>query len=211
MYDKQPYIPVSSSSDRCRVGWEAIGMSLREVPGEARRVVCVECYPGVFVREVRDRLKALPEPSLVISTEDLLLPPGELDRRFDPILTHDPVFGMMTGIEIDEYLDKEKLRQAQQEVAKTNAGTALVVGPGATLVARHYDIWSTQTWPGGKSSSVSGAVRSGTSAQTTWMSGRRRDTSVPSFSTGVPRTGSRSACWPVSITCSTPIPPRLQR
>ena len=140
MYDKQPYIPVSSSGDRCRVGWEAIGMSLREVPGEASRVVCVECYPGVFVREVRDRLKALLEPSLVISTEDLLLPPGELDRRFDPILTHDPVFGMMTGIEIDEYFDKEKLRQAQQEVAKTNAGTALVVGPGATLVARHYDL-----------------------------------------------------------------------
>jgi mannose-6-phosphate isomerase class I len=140
MYDKQPYIPISSSSDRCRVGWEAIGMSLREVPGEASRVVCVECYPGVFVREVRDRLKALLEPSLVISTEDLLLPPGELDRRFDPILTDDPVFGMMTGIEIEEYFDKEKLRQVQQEAAKTNTGTALVVGPGATLVARHYDL-----------------------------------------------------------------------
>jgi mannose-6-phosphate isomerase class I len=140
MYDKQPYISVSSSDAQCRFGWEAIGRSLREVPDDARRVVCVECYPGVFVREVRVRLEAFLEPSLVISTEDLLLPPGELDRRFDPILTDDPVFGRMTGIEIEEYFDKEKLRLAQQELAKTNTGTTLVIGPGATLVAQRYDL-----------------------------------------------------------------------
>ena len=75
MYDKQPYISVASSSARCRVGWEAIGLSLREIPDDARRVVCVECYPGVTVREVRDRLMGFLESSLVISTEDLLLPP----------------------------------------------------------------------------------------------------------------------------------------
>ncbi len=140
MYDKQPYIPVTPSSALCRVGWEAIGRSLRDVAQDAHRVICVECYPGVFVREVCDRLKTFLEPSLVISTEDLLLPPGELDRRFGPILTDDPVFGMLTGIELDEYFDKEKLRHTRQEVEKANTGTVLVIGPGATLVAQRYDL-----------------------------------------------------------------------
>ena len=140
MYDKHPYISVSPSSAECQVGWEAIGRVLGDEAGGERRVVCVECYPGVFVDDLRSRLAAILEPSLLISTDDLLLPSADLNRRFDPILTDDPVFGVMTGIELEDYFDREKLRIAQQEVANLKAGTVLVIGPGAALAAPQHDL-----------------------------------------------------------------------
>lgn len=140
MYDKQPYIAVSSNIGDCRIGWEAIGATLRESIAGGRHIVCVECYPGVFVNEVRDRLVASLKPSRVITTEDLFLTSTELDRRVAPMLTDDPVFGVMNGIEIQDYLDAKKLRLAQKEIEETTSGVVLIVGTGAVKVAPHYDL-----------------------------------------------------------------------
>ena len=140
MYDKQPYIAVSSNSSDCRIGWEAIGNSLRESIAGGRRIVCIECYPGVFVKEVRDRLASSLHPAKVIATEDLFLPAAELDRRVAPMLTDDPVFGVMNGIEIDDYFDVNKLRIAQQEIEKVTTGIVLIVSTGAVNVAPNFDL-----------------------------------------------------------------------
>jgi mannose-6-phosphate isomerase class I len=134
MYDKFPYIPVSET-EACSCGWEAIGHSLREFLGEARRVLCVECYPGVFVEEVSRRLTATLQPSLVISTEDILLSPDELDRRVASVLTDDPVFGLMNEMEVEDFFDLQKLRHAKAKQERSQGGTVLIIGVGATLVA----------------------------------------------------------------------------
>ena len=94
MYDRFPYIPVSSASE-CVCGWEPITDELRRHSGSDRRVLCVECYPGVFVNEAQDWLTRLLKPSLVIPTDDLLIPPADLNRRAASTLTEDPVFGVM--------------------------------------------------------------------------------------------------------------------
>src|SRR5580698_3120060 len=140
MYDSNPYIPVSSDGSECRSGWEAIADSLRNSPGGEQRILCVECYPGVFVNEVRDRLAALLKPCRVISTEDLLLTPEDLDRRVAPMLTDDPVFGVMNCIEIEDYFDAEKLRRARAEIAEVTEGLVLVVGTGAVKLAPQHDL-----------------------------------------------------------------------
>ena len=140
MYDRQPYIPVSSHSDQCRKGWEAIGHLLREFLTRDRRVVCVECYPGVFVDDVLDRMTGIFKPSLVISTENLFLSPKELDRRIAPMLTDDPVFGVMNGMQIEDYFDPEQLRLARQRVERSTAGNILVVGTGAARVVPQRDV-----------------------------------------------------------------------
>jgi len=87
MYDRHPYVSVSKDGEGCHIGWKAIGRPLRDFLGEEGRIVCVECYPGVFVGEVRDRLTELLKPSRVISTEDLFLTSEELARRVAPMLT----------------------------------------------------------------------------------------------------------------------------
>lgn len=134
MYDKNPYIHVSHR-DACLCGWEAIANALCERLGSNRRVLCVECYPGVFVKDVMHWLTALLKPSLAISTEDLLLPSAELNRRLAPILTDDPVFGVMNGIEIEDFFDPEKVRDARLKMDRAQAKRVLVVGTGAALIA----------------------------------------------------------------------------
>jgi mannose-6-phosphate isomerase class I len=140
MYDREPYIPVSSDRDQCRKGWEAIGHLLREFLTGDRRVACVECYPGVFVDDVRDRMTAIFTPSLIISTENLFLSPTELDRRMASMLTDDPVFGVMSGMQIEDYFDPEQLRLARRQVDRTTEGKILVVGTGAACVAPQRDV-----------------------------------------------------------------------
>src|ERR1700739_4476054 len=140
MYDSQPYIPVSANGEEGRKGWEAIAVAFRERLGAERRIVCVECYPGVFVNEVRDRLTALLQPRHVIATEELLLTPDELNERVGPLLTDDPVFGVMNCMEIEDYFDAAKLRRAQREIEETRDGLLLIVGTGAVKVAPRHDL-----------------------------------------------------------------------
>ena len=134
MYDKYPYLRVSAAN-ACLCGWEAIAKVLCECLRSQRRVLCVECYPGVFVNDVRHWLTALLKPSLVISTEDLLLPSDELNRRVAPILTDDPVFGIMSEIEVEDFFDPEKLRFARLKLEQAREETALVIGTGAIHIA----------------------------------------------------------------------------
>lgn len=134
MYDKHPYVRVSHS-DACLCGWDAIGGALCEWLGSQRRALCVECYPGVFVRDVCRQLTSLLKPSFVVSTEDLLLPPSELERRFAPILTDDPVFGIMNGIEIEDFFDPERSRYARLKLEEMQQGRVLIIGTGAVLIA----------------------------------------------------------------------------
>jgi mannose-6-phosphate isomerase class I len=143
MYDKQPFIPVSSFLGEPSSGWPAIARALRDALAGGRRIVCVECYPGVLVDDVRRQLAALLDPAVVISTEDLLLPPQELDRNFASLLTDDPVFGVMNRVEIEDFFDQEKLRRARQQIVQWKSeapasGIALVIGTGAVLVAPEH-------------------------------------------------------------------------
>jgi mannose-6-phosphate isomerase class I len=140
MYDSCPYISVSANAGDCRNGWEEICHSLRESLGSKKRIVCIECYPGVFVNEIRDRLAVSLKPSRMISTDNLLLDSAELNNRVAPMLTDDPVFGVMNGIEIEDYFDAEKLRRARQETAEEIEGLTLIIGTGAVEVAPHYDL-----------------------------------------------------------------------
>lgn len=138
MYDSRPYVPVSSHHGDCRVGWESIGHALRESLN-SKLIVCIECYPGVFVHEVCERLAVLLNPSLLISTEDLLLKPASLNDRVALMLTDDPVFGVMNCIEIEEFFDTEELRRARHIVETVPEGVVLIVGTGAVKVAPRYD------------------------------------------------------------------------
>ncbi|MGH9616748.1 MAG: class I mannose-6-phosphate isomerase [Acidobacteriaceae bacterium] len=140
MYDKTPFISVSTSDRDCQCGWEAIRRTLLAVAACAARVVCVECYPGVRIGEVRKHIEAILQPSSIISTEDLLLPAEELNQRMAPLLTDDPVFGVMNTIEIEDYFDSQKLETARRDVEGVRKGITLAIGVGATLVARQYDL-----------------------------------------------------------------------
>jgi mannose-6-phosphate isomerase class I len=140
MYDKQPFIPVSSDGSECRIGWEAIGNTVRAALTRPQATVCVECYPGVFVDDVQKRLTEILHPARTITTEELLLPAAVIDERLEPMLTDDPVFGVMNGFEIEDFFDPERLAQTQRKAGEAANGITLVIGTGAALVAPQHDL-----------------------------------------------------------------------
>jgi len=140
MYDKYPYASVSTNREECHVGWRAIGDVLLKSIDAGQRIMCVECYPGVFESDVRDHLAASLTPQLVIATESLLLAPHQLAAQIDPLLTDDPVFGMMSTMEIADFFDKRKVREAWQEIEHARAGLILIIGVGAAEIAPQHDL-----------------------------------------------------------------------
>src|ERR1035441_6501039 len=82
-YDKFPVVPVSASPSGCQVGWSAIIVAINErlrgVSPNARTVLGVEYYPGVFDGPVEHALAAGLCPSLAVRTSDLFKNPYEVD------------------------------------------------------------------------------------------------------------------------------------
>lgn len=140
MYDKHPYVPVSSNETDCQVGWNAIRESLRKLARGERRIVCVECYPGVSVQEIKQELQTAFDPQVVIDTESLLLPSKEINDRVSALLTDDPVFGVFNSLEVRDFFDSAKVSEAQQKLESLSGGTALVIGTGAIEVADGSDL-----------------------------------------------------------------------
>jgi mannose-6-phosphate isomerase class I len=131
-YDALPAVRVTDSRADVAEGWREVAAALA---GRARRVLAVECYPGVHVVEIE---AALPTAA-VVRTERALWPPDELDRRLEPYLGDDPVFGFLCPWDLDDFFVPELLELLREEVARARGGL-VVLGPGASLVARHADL-----------------------------------------------------------------------
>jgi mannose-6-phosphate isomerase class I len=142
-YDKFPVVPVSASASDCQVGWSAIVDAMQErlrgVSRNAHRVLCVDCYPGVFDDQVEQALAAALCPGLTVRTSNLFKIPSGVDALVAYYLGDDPVFGRMNDIVIDDFFDPQKLAAARESIAK-HEGLVLVVGTGATLVAADRDV-----------------------------------------------------------------------
>jgi mannose-6-phosphate isomerase class I len=133
MYDKYPRVNAGVSADFL-AGWTDIRAALCEKRG----LVCIECYPGVFLAELEaGLLKAFPDAAL-IRASDAFLSEEEIERKFARLLTEDPVFGVMQNVELCDFFDEEKLARAQAAVAQ--ARSCLVIGTGASLVCPKPDL-----------------------------------------------------------------------
>ncbi|MFN2463147.1 MAG: class I mannose-6-phosphate isomerase [Candidatus Dormibacteria bacterium] len=115
----------------CAVGWEAVAS--RIVAGSPRLVV-VEVFPGVSDEDTRELVRRL-GAGAVFETSDALLPPEQVDALVLPELTDDRVFGKLSRLQMRDFFDPGKLARLAQQVA-SEAGRVVVVGPGASLVAR---------------------------------------------------------------------------
>jgi mannose-6-phosphate isomerase class I len=133
-YDKHPCILVSTSSEECWVGWPGIIERLRAPLAGNGCVLCVECYPGAFERDIRNALEEGLHPAEVIYTPDLLKPAGCVDQMLQGVLGDDPVFGRMNDIPLKAFFDDASLHSATGKAARWENGLLLVVGVGAALV-----------------------------------------------------------------------------
>lgn len=127
MYDKYPYVE-AGSADLCISGWSAI---LAELQAQMHRVLCVECYPGVFVSEIEDAISKYLPGWTVLQSEGALLPEAVIQDRFEGQLTDDPVFGKLSQEQLAEFFDLEAIVRMRKQMDA--AHNVVVVGTGATL------------------------------------------------------------------------------
>jgi mannose-6-phosphate isomerase class I len=138
-YDKFPIVKIRPTAKDCQVGWSPILERLRRAIGSGRRVVCVECYPGIREEAEQAVIQGL-SCSSVIATRSLLKSAREIDAMLAPYLGDDPVFGRMNAITLEDFFDLTKLAAARECVQRHDGGMLLVIGTGAALVAPQADV-----------------------------------------------------------------------
>jgi len=140
-YDALPTVRVSDDRTLVAEGWgETAAVLASRACDQPRCVIAVECYPGVFVDEIEACLSDALAFAAVVRTEGALQPPEELERRLEPYLGDDPVFGFLCPWSLDEFFASGLVELLREEVARVPRGLVLVVGPGAALIAQHADM-----------------------------------------------------------------------
>jgi len=138
-YDKYPVVRVSDSDEDCDLGWPAIVGRLKVKIRPGRFVICVECYPGCFEKQIEQKLVEGLKPERVIRAGDCYRSEPEIVAlcRYD--LGDDPVFAFMNSFRLDEFLDEAKLQASRAEM-REKKGLVLVIGTGAALLAERWDV-----------------------------------------------------------------------
>ena len=138
-YDKYPVVRVSDSRDGCEMGWDAIGRRLKASVRPGLFVICVECYPGCFEKDIEKQLVSALKPQLVLRAEECYLPESAIQSLCARDLGDDPVFAFMGKYELSEFLDERELVKQRSRLRQAS-GLVVVIGTGATLLAQQWDL-----------------------------------------------------------------------
>lgn len=137
-YDRHPVVEVSGFDKAVWRGWEAIGQQLqgalpREDSGPI--VVAVECYSGILDAEVVSALKKAFQADLWLETErEAFRSAEEIETLLAPELGgDDPIFGRMTRLTLEDFLDPAKVDDIQERIKCVDTGLVVVYGPAALL------------------------------------------------------------------------------
>jgi mannose-6-phosphate isomerase class I len=134
IYDKCPFVS-SGPAEECSTGWQAIADRLSPIL-EKRRSLCVECYPGVHVRQLCNGLHTYLPTARMFLLEECLKTPKELRSMLNPSLGTDRVFGRMSGLRLEDYFDQNDLETMRAAVKRAaEEGPVLVIGTGASLIS----------------------------------------------------------------------------
>ncbi len=142
-YDKFPFVAVSEREADCHVGWAAVARQLDAALSGKRSILCVEGYPGAHLDEIERGFASHLKPRLVVRVESCLKSAQELDAMLAPYLGgNDPVFGRMSGVTLQDFLDPRKVAEARELIRANTAenGRILVLGTGAALIAERFDL-----------------------------------------------------------------------
>lgn len=142
-YDKSPLIRISDRETDCQEGWAAICDRLKgalaAIP-HTRKVLVVECYPGIYEAELRESLVAGLQPARLIDAKSTLLPEAVIRERAARLLGDHPVFGYMSDWHVWNYLDPDRFEAISKEIEAVSSGLVLVFGTGAALLAEDRDL-----------------------------------------------------------------------
>lgn len=134
-YDKWPEIPVVGYDDRAWESWENIAATLNETHSTRQRtVLTLDCYPGVRLRELEEKLFPLLGPALTLNAEEARRDEAALHPLLARNMTDDRVFGVLSCHQLNEFIDPDALERLNAQVEACREGLIVIYGPGAALV-----------------------------------------------------------------------------
>lgn len=134
-YDKWPEIPVAGYDDRAWESWENIAATLNKTDSTRQRtVLTLDCYPGVRLRELEEKLFPLLGPALTLNAEEARRDEAALHTLLARNLTDDRVFGVLSCHQLNEFIDPDALDRLNAQVEACREGLIVIYGPGAALV-----------------------------------------------------------------------------
>ena len=140
MYDKTPYLQVTAQDSDCIQGWRVIAEKIRSCLPTGSGLVCIECYPGVFIDELSRSLQDELGPHRQILSADWYLSSDQIEKLVEPYLSDDPVFGRMNALAIEDFIDARKLEAARSELSPSAREITVVLGTGASLLTSQFDV-----------------------------------------------------------------------
>lgn len=134
-YDKFPEVTVQGYDDQAWQGWESIEATLNlRASASSRTVLVVDCYPGVRLDELEQRLLPSLNATRVLNVESARRDQQALHDLLARNLTDDRVFGVLSCHHLEEFFNANKLQQLRQQVDAVTEGLIVIYGPGAALV-----------------------------------------------------------------------------
>jgi len=142
-YDKYPFVQVEETNHNCFEGWQAIGMELNAKLKSLNKklaILVIECYAGVLDEEVIPQLQKNIHHSLCINAKDAYKDESDILKMIYPDVTDDCVFGFLTRLTIEDYLNAQKINHIQKRATTISEGVIVVYGTGASLLFPNFDV-----------------------------------------------------------------------
>ncbi len=128
---------ISENDRECARGFAELIEILKSTSSPRR--IAIECYPGVLLEPLLGKLVPTLAPQLVLNAVDAMLPPHEIEAKFESMLGDDPVFARMEARRLEEFFDPALMEHSQSQ-AKSVDGRVIAVGTGATLLLPDYEL-----------------------------------------------------------------------
>lgn len=128
-YDKYPATVIDGNILQ---GWSEIRDILASKLSE-KTVLAVDCYTGVYEKELIDELSLL-QPEEIILVNELYKDEKVIAEMTERFMTDDVLFGYVTNLCLVDYFDSKKLVAAQKKISESNK-PVIVLGTGAHIVA----------------------------------------------------------------------------
>lgn len=139
-FNKFPAVTIKGHS--CYIGWKEIASKIKEhinTSSEPDFTLAIECYHGVNIELLGDMLQSELSPGLTVHTKDMMKSPEEIEELTHPDVTDDRIFGYISRLNIEDFLDDNKVSASRALCSKSN-GLTLIIGSGASLICSDPDL-----------------------------------------------------------------------
>lgn len=104
------------------------------------KIVVVECYQGIDDEEVFGALSRGLKPDHIFRAAEAYLHEDEIRRITYPDVTDDRIFGYLTNLNIEAFLDPVKSTTLRNRIQSVGPGVILLYGTGSSVICHDPDL-----------------------------------------------------------------------